>query len=195
MRAHGKRGGGSFGTMACVAALLVAGCVEKPLPPYTASDTALTPSYKLGSSDKLRIDTFGEAALSGEFEVSGAGDISLPLIGSVPVSGRTTDELARAIEQGLRAGGYLTSPRVAVQVLNYRPFYILGEVAKPGSYPFSSGMTVLNAVATAQGFTYRANTTRIFIRRANEPAEQEVPLTAATPVLPGDTIRIAERHF
>jgi polysaccharide export outer membrane protein len=82
-----------------------------------------------------------------------------------------------------------------VQVTNFRPFYILGEVQRPGTYQYSTDMTVLNAVATAGGFTYRANRRRVFIRRANETEELSYPLTIATPVLPGDTVRIGERLF
>ncbi len=82
-----------------------------------------------------------------------------------------------------------------MEVLNYRPFYILGEVNKPGEYPYTNGLTVMNAVATAEGFTYRANTKRVFIKRADTSEEQEYPLNSTTPVAPGDTIRVAERFF
>ena len=82
-----------------------------------------------------------------------------------------------------------------MQVQKYRPFYILGEVTKPGEYPYTNGLTVLNAVATANGFTYRANTKKVMIKRANSNSEQELPLNSTTPVAPGDTIRIVERFF
>jgi polysaccharide export outer membrane protein len=84
---------------------------------------------------------------------------------------------------------------VSVEVANYRPFFILGEVQRPGTYPYSASLTVLNAVATAGGFTYRANQGRVFIRHANEQVEHSYPITIATPVLPGDTVRIGERLF
>jgi len=150
--------------------------------------------YHLGTSDKVRIITFNEASLTGEFVVNSNGAVSLPLIGDVHAAGLTTNELAVAIQNSLK-NGYLTDPQVSVEVLNYRPFYILGEVVKPGEYPFANGLTVLNAVATANGFTYRADTHRVFIKRANETAEHEVDLTTTTPVEPGDTIRIKERLF
>lgn len=150
--------------------------------------------YRLGAGDKLRIIVFGEDSLTGEFFVSGTGKISFPLIGDVDALGKTIPELQRAIEAKL-ADGYLKQPKVSAEVLNYRPFYILGEVMKPGEYPFTNGLTVLNAVATAQGFTYRADKHKVFIRRASTTEETSEPLTPNTPVEPGDTIRIGERFF
>lgn len=152
------------------------------------------PAYKLGPGDKVRVITFGEEALTGEFQVGGSGKVSLPLVGEVQAAGLTIPEFQQAVETALK-DGYLREPRVSVEVLNYRPFYILGEVKKPGEYPYTNGLTVLNAVATAEGFTYRANTKRVFIKRADSAEEREYPLTSTTPVAPGDTIRIAERFF
>jgi polysaccharide export outer membrane protein len=165
------------------------------------SDPATSPAapasgfeYHLGSGDKVRIIVFGEESLTGEFFVSGAGKISFPLIGEIDALGITVPDLQAAIAAKL-ADGYLKQPRVSAEVLNYRPFYILGEVMKPGEYPYTNGLTVLNAVATAQGFTYRADTHKVFIKRASTDTEQQSPLTPVTPVLPGDTIRIGERLF
>ncbi len=152
------------------------------------------PDYRLGSGDKVRVIVFGEQALTGEFLVSGNGKISLPLLGEVQAAGLTIREFQNEVETALK-DGYFKEPKVSAEVLNYRPFYILGEVNKPGEYPFTNGLTVLNAVATAQGFTYRANTKQVFIKRANETSEHKVPLTSSTTVAPGDTIRIAERFF
>ena len=151
--------------------------------------------YTLGAGDKVRIIVFGEKDLTGEFDVPGApGTIAFPLIGDVQAGGLTVAQLQVELETKLK-DGYLKDPRVSIEVLNYRPFYILGEVTKPGEYPYTNGLTVLNAVATANGFTYRADTKRVRIRRANEPTEHEYPLTGATPVSPGDTLRIMERFF
>ncbi|KPP82999.1 MAG: polysaccharide secretin Wza [Oceanicaulis sp. HLUCCA04] len=150
--------------------------------------------YRLGSGDRLRLIVFGEDTLSGEYTVDGSGTVSLPLIGEVRAGGLTLREFQRAVEASLREG-YLNDPRVSAEVMNFRPFYIMGEVREPGEYPFTSGLTVVNAVATAGGFTYRANTRRIFIKRAGAALEVEYPLTVNTPVQPGDTIRIAERFF
>lgn len=150
--------------------------------------------YHLGAGDKLRIIVFGEESLTGEFFVSGGGKISFPLIGDIDAVGKTIPELQKAIEAKL-ADGYLKQPKVSAEVLNYRPFYILGEVMKPGEYPYTNGLTVLNAVATAQGFTYRADKRKVYIRRADTTGEKSEALTPTTPVEPGDTIRIGERLF
>lgn len=150
--------------------------------------------YKLGAGDKIRVITFGEDSLTGEFYVGGSGKVSLPLIGEVQAAGVSVPEFQRSVETALK-NGFLQDPKVSVEVLNYRPFYILGEVQKPGEYPYTNALTVQNAVATANGFTYRANTKKVFIKRANSDKEQEYPLTSSTQVSPGDTIRIAERFF
>lgn len=151
--------------------------------------------YKLGAGDKVRVNVFGEDTLSGEYEVSGeAGVVSMPLIGDVQAGGLTVTQLQTLIEAKLK-DGYLKEPHVSIEVLNYRPFYILGEVTKPGEYPYTTGLTVLNAVATANGFTYRADTHKVFIKRAGDPVEHEYPLTSMTLVQPGDTIRVKERFF
>ena len=151
-------------------------------------------SYHLGPGDKLRVITFGEANLSGEFLVSEVGRVSFPLIGDVPAGGLTPTEFSKELTNKL-SNGYLRAPRVSVEVLNFRPYYILGEVGKPGEYPFTNGLTVTNAVATAGGFTYRANIHRVFVRGQRESREHVVPLTGVTLVHPGDTIRIPERLF
>lgn len=153
-----------------------------------------TVEYRLGSGDRLRVIVFGEDSLSGEYTVDGSGAVSLPLIGEIRGGGLTLREFQRAVEASLREG-YLNDPRVSAEVMNYRPFYIMGEVRDPGEYPFTSGLTVVNAVATAGGFSYRANTRRVFIKRAGSDREVEYPLTVNTPVQPGDTIRIGERFF
>ena len=183
---------------ALLAALVIAGCQGNAVP--TGSDPVVVPGtyeiaeYQLGNGDQLRVTVFGEPALSGDFLVDGAGAISMPLIGSVEVEGMTIPEFQDAIETRLR-NGYLNEPRVSAEVTNYRPFYILGEVNRPNEYPFSSGLTVLNAVAAAGGFTYRANRRVVFIRSADSAEERSVELTTTTPVQPGDTIRVGERIF
>lgn len=176
--------------------LALAGLSSAPARAVEASGEAVRviPAYKLGADDKIRIITFGEDSLSGEFLVSGSGKVSLPLVGDVQAAGLTIPEFQEEVQTALKAG-YLKDPKVSIEVLTYRPFYILGEVQKPGEYPYSNGLTVLNAVATANGFTYRANTRKVFIKRADSPTEEAYPLTSTTPVAPGDTIRIAERFF
>ncbi len=159
-----------------------------------ASVSRILDEYRLGVADKVRVTVFGEAALTGEFLVGGNGKISLPLIGETQASGLTISEFQTEVAEALR-NGFITEPRVSAEVLNYRPFYILGEVTTPGEYPYTNSLTVLNAVATAGGFTYRADNRRVFIKRADGDREEEFPLTTATRVAPGDTIRIRERLF
>ena len=153
-----------------------------------------TAAYVLGPGDRIRLTVYGEEDLSGDFAIDGAGQVSLPLAGEVEADGLTVAEFRQAVDAKLR-GGYLKDPRVSAEVASYRPYYILGEVERPGTYPYQSGLTVLNAVATAEGFTYRANQKVIFIRRDGEDAETRFDLTSTTPVRPGDTIRVGERFF
>ena len=150
--------------------------------------------YRLGVADKVRIIVFDEPSLSGEFLVNANGSLSMPLIGDVPVAGSTASVVTEAIKRRL-ANGFLKEPQVSIDVLTFRPFYILGEVNKPGEYPYSSGLTVFNAVATAQGFTYRANKKRVVVKHAGETEETKEKLTPDLQVRPGDTIRIQERFF
>jgi polysaccharide export outer membrane protein len=168
---------------------------QTPAPVQVAPEAAETGfEYRLGAGDKLRVIVFGEDTLGGEFVVSNNGDVQLPLIGKVKVLGRTIPEFQAEVETRLR-DGYLNDPKVSAEILNYRPFFILGEVQKPGQYPYTAALTVMNAVATAEGFTYRADTRKVFIKHVNDPSEHRIVLTTATPVLPGDTIRIPERIF
>ena len=151
--------------------------------------------YRLGNGDQLRIGIFGEPTLSGEVEVDGTGTIQMPLIGTLTVEGMTVPELQNAIAAEYLGGQYLLNPQVTAEVINYRPFYMLGEVNRPAEYQFSSGLTVMNAVAAAGGFTYRAKRDVVFIRSEGEAEERAVRLTSTTQVRPGDTIRIGERLF
>lgn len=179
-----------------VAAALIAVGAMLPAQAFAqkSESTREVPEYRLGSGDKIRVLTYGEASLTGEFQVGGSGMVSLPLIGEVEAAGLTAREFQGRVEAALK-DGYLKEPRVSVEVLNYRPFYILGEVNRPGEYPYTNGLTVLNAVATAEGFTYRANKNKVFIKRADGDEEESFPLTSTTQVAPGDTIRIGERFF
>lgn len=151
-------------------------------------------AYALGSSDRLRVTVFGHPDLSGEFEVDGTGSISLPLIGQMKAQGLSTAKLEESISTSL-SSGYILDPRVSVEVINYRPFYILGEVGKAGEYPYTNGLTVQNAVAAAGGFTYRADKRRVHIKSIDSDHEVTYELTPNTVVKPGDTLRIGERIF
>lgn len=151
-------------------------------------------AYTLGSGDRLRVTVFGEQDLSGEFEVSTTGKIAMPLIGEVPVSGLTVGQVSAAIAEKL-TNGYLRDPKVNIDVMNYRPFFILGEVIKPGSYPYVSGMTTINAVAVAGGYTYRADKDDMTVVRANDPTKKEQKIGETGMVYPGDVVRVPERFF
>jgi protein involved in polysaccharide export with SLBB domain len=151
------------------------------------------PEYRLGPADQLRITVFNEPDLTGLFVVGAQGSIAYPLVGDVRAAGLTVNEFTTELQR--RLSEFVRQPSVSVEVANYRPFFILGEVQRPGTYPYAANLTVMNAVATAGGFTYRANRTRVFIRHANESEERSYPLTVSTPVLPGDTVRIGERLF
>jgi protein involved in polysaccharide export with SLBB domain len=184
----------AFACMWLSLAAAPARAVDAAPPEAGERSTASLPAYHLGSGDKVRIIVYSEPTLSGEYSVSGSGTISFPLIGDVPASDRTIRDVQSEIERKL-SDGYLLKPQVSAEVLTYRPFYILGEVNRPGEYPYSSGLTVLKAVATAGGFTYRANNRRVYIKSGNGTEESAYNLTTMTPVAPGDTIRIGERHF
>ncbi len=167
------------------------------LPPVPAGVPVLAKvdsDYRLGVADKVRVIVFDEPSLSGEFLVNANGSLSLPLIGDIPAVGSTASVITGAIKKRL-SDGFLRDPQVSIDVLTYRPYYILGEVNKPGEYPYSSGLTVLNAVATAEGFTYRANKKKVNVKHAGEAEESKQKLTPDLQVRPGDTIRIQERLF
>jgi polysaccharide export outer membrane protein len=157
-----------------------------------AAPTAAT--YLLGPNDRVRVKVYGEPEITGEYEVDINGQISVPLAGHIGAEGLTTRQLERAIASAL-AKGIVRDPRVSVEVALYRPYYILGEVKKSGEYPYRLGLTVMDAVASAGGFTYRANESKIFVRRAGANAEEAISLDSPVPVFPGDNIRIPERFF
>ena len=137
---------------------------------------------------------FRHEDLSGEFRLDGDGYFALPLVGEILGGGRTSRHLENEIEGALKSGGYLIEPQVSIQVLNYRPFYIIGEVNSPGSFEYVNGMTVINAVALAGGFTYRADQDDIVISRGGSSGP-ELEAAPDTEVLPGDIIEVQERFF
>lgn len=150
--------------------------------------------YRLGPSDKVRLIVFGEPDLSGEFAVNARGQLSLPLLGEVDADGLSVEELRKKITDGL-SEGYIVGARVAAEVVEFRPYYILGEVDAPGEYPYSSGMSVIKAVAAAGGFTYRANKSAVYIKRSTSDEEVKYKMSSKLVVLPGDVVRVGERFF
>lgn len=174
-------------------ALLLGGC---------SSNIAVTPpgapppapiGYKLGATDHLRIAVYGEPLLTGEYAINAEGQLSFPIAGTVPAAGMTVDELTQRLTEALSHD--YKAPRVSIQLIDYRPIFVLGEVNKAGQYPYVPGMTVLAAVATAGGFTYRANTKTAMVRHVGTASEERDRLTADLMVQPGDTVRIKERYF
>ena len=149
--------------------------------------------YRLDNGDKLRITVFGQEAMTGEYVVDGSGAISMPLLAQVRAGGLTAQGLEESIKQRLASEGLIVSPSVNVQILTYRPFFILGEVAQPGQFAYVDNMTVLTAVAIAGGFTHRADTDGFTITRKIGNKVIEGHAQRNTLVKPGDVISVAER--
>jgi protein involved in polysaccharide export with SLBB domain len=166
--------------------------------PVTSDSVPAAPynvASHLQSGDQLKVIVFGEDALSGIYDISPDGTVTMPLIGSVRAAGRTTSDLARVLTQAYASGKFLQEPKISISVVSYRPFYIFGEVLTPGKYPYTSGLNVLTAVATAGGFTYRASKSSVLIRHAGDDVWQEYSLAAPILLQPGDLIRVPERYF
>ncbi len=178
--------------LTAIAAAMV-GCAGMDAPPETGEVAQVT-DYRLGSGDALRVIVFGEEQLSGEFRVDGSGKVAMPLIGEVPAKDRTTRELETDISKRL-SQGYVRDAKVSVEVLNHRPFFILGEVRNPGQYQYVNGMTALSAVAMAGGYTYRAKEDYVLITRGADPKKQLRRAPITTPVMPDDVLRVPERYF
>ena len=184
---------------------LLAGCGSSeppPLPQAGGANAPLTPEqqadvvagYQLGPGDQVRVTVFRHEDLSGEFQLDGEGFFALPLVGEIKGGGKVVRDLESDIEDSFRDGGYLVNPQVSLEVLNYRPFYILGEVNQPGSYPYVNGMTVINAIALAGGYTYRASQGSISVQRGGSNGKK-VAVGPTSQVLPGDIITVPERFF
>jgi len=179
----------AVGAVASLAAC-AGGSSAPPEPPGAVS----AGEYRLGAGDDLRVLVFGQETLSGQFKVDGSGQISLPLIGDLRAQSRTARELEQDITTRL-SDGYVRDPRVSVQVMTFRPFFILGEVMTPGQYAFVDGMTAVTAVAMAGGFTYRARQDFVLVTRGSDPQKVERRAPVSTPVLPDDVLRVPERFF
>lgn len=150
--------------------------------------------YSIGSGDLLSIQVFGEEDLSLEVRLSDAGTVSYPFLGELKVRGMSTGKLSELIETKL-ADGYLINPSVNVTVLEYRQFFVNGEVEKPGGYPYQPGLTLQKAVALAGGFTERASKTKIFVVADGKEGEDPVRIKLSTMIHPGDIITVEESFF
>lgn len=161
----------------------------------TMQSMGTQPAYKLDAGDRIAINVFGEESLSGEYEVDQSGIVSLPLAGRVKIASLTTQDAERTIAKRL-SEGFVAKPNITVSVVRYRPFYVLGEVARPGGYPFYSGASVLSAVAVAGGYTYRAEKMGIrLLRQGGDGTAQPQRITPGTYIEPGDILIVPERWF
>src|SRR6266478_2656061 len=151
-------------------------------------------AYRLDAGDKLRVVVYGQEGLTNTYAIDAGGSITMPLIGSVPARGRTPAGLAAAITGKLR-GGYIRDPSVAVEIEAYRPFFILGEVAAPGQYPYVPNMTVESAVAIAGGFSPRARRDSVTVTHTDASGSGRFVVPLGTSLSPGDTVLVGERWF
>jgi polysaccharide export outer membrane protein len=165
---------------------------NRPPPPATGG-SGESSEYILGIGDRVRVTVFGEDDLSGDLEISSTGMISMPLVGEIKAAGTSISKLKSTIREKL-LDGYMKDPKVTLEVLNYRPFFIIGEVMKPGSYNYVNGMTVINAVALAGGYTYRADKDGPKLKRGGQNSPEE-NVKEDTLVGPGDVVIITERFF
>jgi polysaccharide export outer membrane protein len=151
-------------------------------------------SYKLDAGDKLRVVVYGQEGLTNTYAIDAGGSITMPLIGAVPARGRTPAGLAAEITAKLRHG-YIRDPSVAVEIESYRPFFILGEVAAPGQYPYVPNMSVESAVAIAGGFSPRARRDAVTLTHTDASGPMRVVVPLGTALSPGDTVLVGERWF
>ena len=178
-----------------VAVLTLAGCQSEAQRPTTAAATPVDLSaYRLGIGDRVRVAVFGEPDLSLDGDIDGTGHLSYPLLGRVPALRKTADDLARDIAKGL-SNGYLINPDVRVAVIQYRPIYLTGQVARPGAYPYTVGLTVEKAVALAGGLTRIASERGIYRLHEDAPTAERRRVKMDDPVLPGDTLVVEESLF
>lgn len=157
-------------------------------------DVATLSGYRLGSGDVVRIDVFGESDLSVEVRLSDGGTISYPFLGELRVGGLSVVELEQMIVTGLK-GPYLVDPKVSATIVEYRQFFINGEVENPGGYPFQPGLTLRKAISLAGGFTERASHKKLFLIHDNDPSQQASRVDMDTRIRPGDVITVKQSLF
>jgi polysaccharide export outer membrane protein len=176
--------------------VLISGCTSAVLSDAEKATlaAAATAPERLEPGDKISVVVFGEQALSGDYELDRAGQISVPLAGTIKVQGMTQTELEQTLTAKFRSQ-YLRDPKVTVTIAKLAPYYITGEVKKPGQFPYRSGLNVLTAMAIAGGPTYRASRTTVQIQRRGETSMREYPISASVPILPGDVINVPMRYF
>lgn len=148
----------------------------------------------MGVADLIRVQVHGEEDLTLQTRLDEKGTITYPFLGEIRAVGLTVRELERRVATGLKAG-YLLAPEVQVQVLEYRPFYVNGEVKKPGGYPYVPGLTVQKAVSLAGGMTPLASQNKIYVIRETNPAGTREGIRLDGVILPGDTLVVEEGLF
>ena len=166
-------------------------------PPYQPTNDCKAGSgnYRLGAGDKIRVVVLQDTEFSGDYEVNATGGISARMLGPVQVVGQTLNEIEEMLKERYKAGGYLISPRLSVELVATRPFYIIGEVGRNGAFAYVNCLRVIQAIAIAGGFTRRAGKTRMTIKRFYSKTSEEEYVTEDTLVEPGDVIRVPERWF
>ena len=177
-------------------AILVSGCSAGTLSETETKSlaAAATGPAKLQPGDKITVYVYGEDKLSGEYQLNQSGQISLPLAGTIEAKGLTQSELEQALAKKFRSE-YLKQPKVTVTIASLQPYYVMGEVEKPGEFAYKSGLNVLTALAIAGGPTYRASRSTVQIQRRGESSMREYPISASVPILPGDVVKVPERYF
>ncbi len=168
------------------------------LPPFATqgheSAYEFATGYRVGAGDRLSIRVAGETDLTGEYVVDPSGVLSLPYVQSVPVAGLTSGDIEQLIVRKLRAG-YLRDPKVSVQAVNLRPFFIMGEVTTGGSFPYQGGLTIQQAIATAGGYGPRADQGVVLLTRRNASGTKTYKVPVTTQIYPGDIVFVRERWF
>jgi protein involved in polysaccharide export with SLBB domain len=150
---------------------------------------------RLQAGDKVKLIVFGEEKISGDYEIDQNGRIAVPLIGAVRAAGLTKKDLEQTLAARLREGQILRNPVVTIDVSSFRPFYVLGEVEKPGEFTYRNGLNVMSAVAVAGGYTFRASKSKVLVQRAGEKTFTEYSLSPDIAIYPGDLISVPERYF
>jgi Polysaccharide biosynthesis/export protein/SLBB domain len=195
--AKARTGLGAFVILLAIGPLLAA-CDDVDFGPVTAyapPPAVYTVASYLQAGDKLGVIVYGEASLTGDYEINPDGTITMPLIGAIKVGGQTRNEIERIITYAYVSRRFLKAPQVTISEVTYRPIYILGEVATPGKYPFVIGLDALTAIATAGGFTVHAGRGSVMIRHDNERVWRQYALVSPLPIEPGDLIRVSESYF
>jgi polysaccharide biosynthesis/export protein len=189
-------GGGAIGALRNSFAAAPRGTSAPSPVAYAAAPTpvAYDAAYRLDAGDKLRVVVYGQEGLTNSYAIDAGGSITMPLIGAVPARGRTPAALASEISAKLR-NGFIRDPSVAVEIESYRAFFILGEVAAPGQYPYVPNMSVESAVAIAGGFSPRALRDRVTLTHSDNSGSMRVVVPLGTALSPGDTVLVGERWF